>query len=418
MLADGKERVSDAPFLLWISSPALTGDFEFLAEFLNTDCTNISFVSHFLSPDWIPSFCDDGHVAPKTSFSGLYQPTQSVNVEIFTRILSSYSIPSFFAKPVMARIDPRILKKRSTAIKFSEFLFLTEVLDNATPEKRVFGLLHSKTDRDYVVSGDFAPFVVQFLKDQTELSEIIGNTAVSSMFARFIITLLLLRYDPDFRGRITWRNFRKFDFEATLKWVAQFDQFRVAYQQFLGLDKGNKNGIKYDEFVNYDSNRIHPKVISRIWKFLVGDSRRLSFANFVMFLVMLEDKSTPASLNFWFSVCDLDDDEVLSLSDMQQLYRYQKQRLRQLSIEPEKFKRLIPQILDMVGARGAVLTKVDIRKSGNWPCLFNFLIDSKRFSEWDFKDPLYSTSIKEQSNQTAWDMFCEGQLAAENLAQK
>jgi hypothetical protein len=103
---------------------------------------------------------------------------------------------------------------------------------------------------------------------------------------------------------------------------------------------------------------------------------------------------------------------------MQQLYRYQKQRLRQLSIEPEKFKRLIPQILDMVGARGAVLTKVDLRRSGNWPCLFNFLIDSKRFSEWDFKDPLYSTSIKEQSNQTAWDMFCEEQLAAENLAQK
>jgi hypothetical protein len=131
-----------------------------------------------------------------------------------------------------------------------------------------------------------------------------------------------------------------------------------------------------------------------------------------MFLVMLEDKSAPASLNFWFMICDLDDDGVLSLSEMHRLYQYQKERLRQLSFEPEKFKRLIPQVLDMVGSQDGTITRPALKRSGHWPSFFNFLVDSKRFSEWDFQDPLYSmkAAVRERAGATPWDIFCEEQL--------
>jgi serine/threonine-protein phosphatase 2A regulatory subunit B'' len=415
MLQDARQRLSDSAFLLWISSPELSRDFEFLEQFLKTDCTNVDFIPKFLSPDWIPSFYRSTSIPPQKPFASLYRPTHPISLELFTRILGDrYSIPSFFAKPVMARIDPKILKRGSVAIKFSDFLCLASVLDHGSRESKLFGLLAAEPDRDFILLGDLAPFIIQYLKDRSEFESVIGNIPVCAQFARFIITRLFLVYDPQRRGKITWRSFQRVDFLATLKSVARFDQFHVAYQQFLTLDKEHNNGISLREFENYDSNRIHPKVIARIWQLLPGDKTGdfLSFADFAMFLVMLEDKSSAASLNFWFAVCDLDEDGVLSLSEMRQLYHWQKQQLKRLSFEPEKFKRLLPQVLDMIGSADGSVARSDLEVSGHWPTLFNFLIDSKRFSEWEFTDPLYGAKgpQRESTGTTPWDLFCEEQL--------
>jgi Ca2+-binding EF-hand superfamily protein len=255
--------------------------------------------------------------------------------------------------------------------------------------------------------------MIQYLKDGPEFAGVLGNIPVSAQFARFIITRLFLLYDPEFRGRITWRNFQAHDFLAAMRQVARFEQFHVAYQQFLELDTNLSNGIARGEFEKYDSERIHPKVMARVWRRLVGDAPFMSFAEFAVFVLVLEDKAALASLNFWFAICDLDDDGVLSLSEMQQLYQYQKRRLKRLSFEPEKFRRLIPQVLDMVGSPDGVLTRGTLKASGQWAGFFNFLIDSKRFSEWDFQDPLYSMKgpQRERTGATPWDIFCEEQLA-------
>jgi Ca2+-binding EF-hand superfamily protein len=413
MLHDARQRLTDSAFLLWISAPERSRDFEFLAEFLKTDCTNIDFIPHFLSPDWIPSFYRLNSVPPKRPFGSLYRATHNINLDLFTHILrDEYSIPSFFAKPVMARIDPKILKKGSATIKFSEFLFLAEILDTGSLPSKLFGLLTAKTERNYIITGDLAPFMIQYLKEQREFESVLRNIPVSAQFARFIVTRLFMLYDPEFRGRITWRSFQSHDFLEAVKSVARFDQFHVAYQQFLALDTNRNNGISKKEFEHYDSNRIHPKVIDRIWQRLVGTAAFMSFAEFVMFLVMLEDKSTAVSFDFWFAICDLDDDGVLSLSEMHRLYQYQKNRLKQLSFEPEKFKRLVPQVLDMVGSQDGAITRTALKRSAHFPSFFNFLIDSKRFSEWDFQDPLYSMKAaqRERAGATPWDIFCEEQL--------
>jgi serine/threonine-protein phosphatase 2A regulatory subunit B'' len=413
MLSGAKQRLTDAAFLLWISDPARSRDFDFLSDFMKTDCTNISFLPNFLSPDWIPSFYHFNNDAPKRPFASLYRASQTITLEMFTHILrDDYGIPSFFAKPVMARIDAKILRKGSATVKFSEFLFLSEVLDNGTLCSKLFGLITAKTGRNYIITGDLAPFMIQYLKEGSEFEGVLGNIPVSAQFARFVITRLFLLYDPEFRGRISWRNFQAHDFLEAVKSVARFDQFHIAFQQFIGLDKEQKNGISRKEFEKYDSNRIHPKVMERIWQRLTGAAEFMSFAEFVMFLILLEDKSSQASLNFWFAVCDLDDDGVLSLSEMHRLYQFQKQRLKQLSFDPEKFKRLVPQVLDMVGSADGVITKTALKRSGHAPSFFNFLIDSKRFSEWDFQDPLYSMKIahRETPGATPWDLFCEERL--------
>ena len=405
---EGRQRVVDANFMLWVSSPQLKQDFEFLASFLTTDCTNVDFIPNFLSGSWIPSFYQQKKADNARPFSSLFKSDQAVTHQMLCDALEdNYRVPGFFAKPIMARVDPKVLRRGDSTIPSRKLAFLGEILDNKSPNERYFGLLTAKTGRDVIISSDFAPFIIRFLSDNKEFEAVTKDVPVCSLFARYIITRLFMIYDPEFRGRITWRSFQAYDFLATLKSIAKFDQFRVAYELFMKHDKDSTNGISHDDFVKFDSGRIHPKVMERIWRFLPGDKSegRLSFGDFVYFLLLLEDKSSVASLNFWFRVCDLDDDGILSLGEMDTLYEYQESKLRDMDLETVKFKDILPQVMDMIGSKTGTITRGDLKKSGDWPIFFNFLVDTKRFADWEFKDPLYNVKTK-STDETPWDHFC------------
>jgi hypothetical protein len=101
----------------------------------------------------------------------------------------------------MARIDPNIPRKGSSTIKFTSFL----------------RLLIANTGRDSILSGEIAPFMIQYLNENSDFEGILGSIPVSAQFVRFIITCLFILDDREFGGRIAWRNFQLLDFLETVK---------------------------------------------------------------------------------------------------------------------------------------------------------------------------------------------------------
>ena len=53
--------------------------------------------------------------------------------------------------------------------------------------------------------------------------------------------------------------------------------------------------------------------------------------------------------------------------------------LKLMNTDTEKFKELVPQIMDMMGSNATQWTRRQIKESGSWVRLFNILIDPKLF---------------------------------------
>lgn len=112
---------------------------------------------------------------------------------------------------------------------------------------------------------------------------------------------------------------------------------------------------------------------------------RLSYADFVWFLISEEDKKTDTrylyativgfqneshhldqsfcapSIEYWFRCMDLDGDGVLSMYEMEYFYEEQCQKLESMAIEPLPFEDCLCQMLDLVKPR------VEGQSSFTWP---------------------------------------------------
>lgn len=67
----------------------------------------------------------------------------------------------------------------------------------------------------------------------------------------------------------------------------------------------------------------------------------MSYEDFVYFMLCEEDKSSIQSLNYWFKVIDLDDNQIITPQEMDYFYEEQLHRLEYLNHEPILFVDLL-----------------------------------------------------------------------------
>nr|XP_021528381.1 serine/threonine-protein phosphatase 2A regulatory subunit B'' subunit beta-like [Aotus nancymaae] len=102
---------------------------------------------------------------------------------------------------------------------------------------------------------------------------------------------------------------------------------------------------------------ISTKMIDRIFSGAVTRGRRvqkegkISYADFVWFLISEEDKKTPTSIEYWFRCMDLDGDGGLSMFELEYFYEEQCRRLDSMAIEALPFQDCLCQMLDLVKPR-------------------------------------------------------------------
>nr|XP_045727750.1 serine/threonine-protein phosphatase 2A regulatory subunit B'' subunit beta-like [Mirounga angustirostris] len=75
---------------------------------------------------------------------------------------------------------------------------------------------------------------------------------------------------------------------------------------------------------------------------------KISYADFVWFLISEEDKKTPTSIEYWFRCMDLDGDGALSMFELEYFYEEQCRRLDSMAIEALPFEDCLCQMLDLV----------------------------------------------------------------------
>lgn len=167
-----------------------------------------------------------------------------------------------------------------------------------------------------------------------------------------------------------------------------YAHFYVIYVTFWGLDGDHDLMIDRRDMGRHGDGAISSRVIDRIFSGAVTRGRsvhslgKLSFADFVWFLISEEDKTTPTSIEYWFRCLDLDGDGVLSMFELEFFYEEQARRLEARGIEPLPFRDLACQMLDMVNPRvPGQITLRDLKRCAMAATFLDAFINADKFLE-------------------------------------
>ncbi|XP_036010591.1 serine/threonine-protein phosphatase 2A regulatory subunit B'' subunit delta isoform X5 [Mus musculus] len=150
-----------------------------------------------------------------------------------------------------------------------------------------------------------------------------------------------------------------------------YEHFYVIYCKFWELDLDRDLTIDRSDLARHGDGAISSRMIDRIFSGAVTRARlprkvgKLSYADFVWFLLSEEDKTTPTSTEYWFRCMDLDGDGALSMFELEFFYEEQAQRMAARGVEPLPFHDLARQVLDLVAPRcPGRITLRDLKQCG------------------------------------------------------
>lgn len=379
----------------------------------------------------IPEFYSKQPVEFESELQKLYPPDRKINLKMLSSILvEQLNLPSFFALPMMVSLNPLIFKTRVFEIPYSTFLnFAVPKLERATLPEKIFRIFLGNHQRDYLIQNDIVPYIASLIQTHPSLTFLEQEVSLQSSFIKCIVSRIFFELDPEMRGRIYFYRIVNSNFCDCLVAVDKavdvsdisdffsYEHFYVLMSKFWEIDSEERGTITMEQISKYDDNRIPIGLCRRLFKQLNPrhNSNALTFIDFVLFMLAVEDKSSETSFRLWFNVCDLDDDGLLSMSEIKQLYKIQKEKMKAGLLEPIKFKYIYSQIIDLFGnwfAKESYITISSLRNTGNWETFFNVLIDLKKFSEWDSQDPKREQVKKRKyRDMKTWDIFCEIEYA-------
>ena len=462
MKSPKSHRIFDSVFLEFISSPILNHDFEKLKEYLKLKSGDTDdFINNFLqnscfevsprkpvplspnkiscnktpvkktynekfsfkssSDETIPMFFPVRNDDDRSILISLYRSTDVLDLKSLENVLVKYlNIPSFFTIPFMNFLGA----SDDMGIRYSKFLeFSIQRLECFEFHERIFNLLLGNNRRNYLIHDDFILYIDSLIKEHKSLEFLHGNRKCQEAFRECIIARIFFELDPEMRGRITLSRFVnsnlcdcfiEVDSAEDISDIFDFfsyEHFYVIYTLFIEIDIEDNGTITIDQLSTYDNNRIPYYLCERIVQQFPNakEIEKLTIYEFTYFLIAVEDKTKETSLRLWFNSCDFDQDGIISLHEMHELYNEQKERMIDYDMEPIKFKYIFSELIDMFGDniyKG--FTMDQLREKQQWSVFFDIFVDIKKFNEREFQDPIYEQKNKlHTESMKKWDIFCD-----------
>ena len=138
------------------------------------------------------------------------------------------------------------------------------------------------------------------------------------------------------------------------------------------------------------------------------DRDRMGYEDFCVFFMASEDKTTAPALRYWFNVCDIDGDGVLTPRDLRWFYDDQARRMRDHGMEVVKFEDILCQLHDLLKpeAEGRLLLRDFVRpeRIKLTGALFNALFDLDKFQRFEGREAKMVKQIENYA-QSQWDAF-------------
>ncbi|ESU37934.1 Hypothetical protein DHA2_17538 [Giardia duodenalis] len=279
-------------------------------------------------------------------------------------------------------------------------------------------------------------------------------------------------------------------FEADINRIQRFfsyEHFYVIYCKFWELDENHDQKISLEEFCKYGGNVINKRAAQRAFNLLI-DRRRscrrfltasailddkitmnipqsaiieqeekkskkglgkgkkggapvtsenfLTYYDFVCFILAEENRDLDSSLNFWFEVCDLDADGIISFNDFDYFYRDQLEAVELAGTDAPDSKDIFCQLVDQIKSTSTAIYLVDadhdledvgyvdgksyenkspsngvtlqeLRRCKVRGNIFDAMINFRKLTAFEARDPYLISWNTAALEKTPWDRFCK-----------
>ncbi|XP_056902841.1 serine/threonine-protein phosphatase 2A regulatory subunit B'' subunit beta isoform X1 [Takifugu flavidus] len=281
-----------------------------------------------------------------------------------------------------------------------------KTLQTCHDEASKFVHLLAKPGCNYLEQDDFIPFLQDVVNSHPGLAFLKEAPDFHSRYITTVIQRVFYNVNRSWSGKITCSELRKSNFLQNVALLEQeedvnqlteffsYEHFYVIYCKFWELDTDHDLYIDQRDLAQHNDQAISQKMIERIFSGTVTRDRRvhkegrLSYADFVWFLISEEDKKTDTSVEYWFRCMDLDGDGVLSMYELEFFYEEQCQKLEAMAIEPLPFEDCLCQMLDLVKPEfEGKITLRDLKRCKLSHIFFDTFFNIEKYLEHEQKDP-------------------------------
>ncbi|XP_008582328.1 PREDICTED: serine/threonine-protein phosphatase 2A regulatory subunit B'' subunit alpha isoform X2 [Galeopterus variegatus] len=244
--------------------------------------------------------------------------------------------------------------------------------------------------------------------------------------------LTFLKDAPEFHSRYITTTLALLEEEEDINQITDYfsyEHFYVIYCKFWELDSDHDLYISQADLSRYNDQASSNRIIERIFSGAVTRGKtvqkegRMSYADFVWFLISEEDKRNPTSIEYWFRCMDVDGDGVLSMYELEYFYEEQCDRMEAMGIEPLPFHDLLCQMLDLVKpASDGKITLRDLKRCRMAHIFYDTFFNLEKYLDHEQRDPFaVQKDIENDGPEPSdWDRFAAEEyetLVAEESAQ-
>ncbi|XP_055502151.1 serine/threonine-protein phosphatase 2A regulatory subunit B'' subunit alpha isoform X2 [Leucoraja erinacea] len=280
------------------------------------------------------------------------------------------------------------------------------VLQSCHDDASKFIFLLAKPGCNYLEQEDFIPLLQDIVDTHPGLTFLKDAPEFHSRYITTVIQRIFYTVNRSWSGKITLTELRKSNFLQTLALLEEeddinqitdyfsYEHFYVIYCKFWELDTDHDLFVDQKDLARHNDHAISNRIIERIFSGAVTRGNcvqrdgRMSYADFVWFLLSEEDKKNSTSMEYWFRAMDIDGDGVLSMYELEYFYEEQCERMEGMGIEPLPFHDLLCQMLDLVKPEcEGKITMRDLKRCRMAHIFYDTCFNLEKYLDHEQRDP-------------------------------
>ncbi|XP_051984083.1 serine/threonine-protein phosphatase 2A regulatory subunit B'' subunit alpha-like isoform X1 [Xyrauchen texanus] len=281
-----------------------------------------------------------------------------------------------------------------------------KLLHSCYDDASKFVYLLAKPGCNYLEQEDFIPLLQDIVDTHPGLTFLKDAPEFHSRYITTVIQRIFFTVNRSWTGKINMTEIRRSNFLQTLALLEEeddinqitdyfsYEHFYVIYCKFWELDTDHDLFIDPKDLARYNDHASSSRIIERLFSGAVtrGNSvqsvGRMSYAEFVWFLISEEDKKNHTSIEYWFRCMDMDGDGVLSMYELEFFYEEQCERMGGMGIEPLPFQDLLCQMLDLVKPESpGKITLRDLKRCRMAHIFYDTFFNLEKYLDHEQRDP-------------------------------
>ncbi|XP_074041580.1 serine/threonine-protein phosphatase 2A regulatory subunit B'' subunit alpha isoform X2 [Leptinotarsa decemlineata] len=280
--------------------------------------------------------------------------------------------------------------------------------------------------RNWLAPEDFIPLVQDVVETHPGLTFLKEATEFHSRYVHTVIARIYYCVNRSWSAKISIPELRRSNLlsiiqlleeEEDINQITQYfsyEHFYVIYCKFWELDRDHDLFIDKQDLTRHNDHALSTRIIDRIFSGCVTRGHKkqredkMSYTDFVWFLLSEEDKLHPTAIEYWFRCMDLDGDGYLSMYELEYFYEEQMHRMESIGIETLPFQDCLCQMMDMVKPKSpGKVSLSDLKRCKMTPIFFDTFFNLEKYLDHEQRDPFASQRDHDIDGQemSDWDRY-------------